>query len=164
MYKIEKVTKENFKEFVNKYVHNRLFVGIDLPKNNDEFKEFTKKVYDVELSVYCIAYPTSGNNYQCEYKIQGMDEDEYSKNKTYKLWEKHFGQYDGLKVLLNSIFGEIYCGGVAQYHYGQCRCSKEQWEVIKNWDHKNNTEKYFNMLIDQHNEMCDIFGITPINK
>ena len=163
MKKIEEITKENFKEFVNKYVQNRLFVGIDLPKNNDEFKEFTKKVYGVELSVHCVAYPTSGIEYKCEYTIQGIDEDTYSKNKIYKLWEKEFSQYDGLKVLLDSVFGKIYCGGVAKYHYGQCRCTKEQWEIIKNWDN-NNTEKYLNRLVEQHNEMCDIFGTDPIKN
>ena len=157
------VNQSNFSEFVDKYVKNGIFCNLKLPTNENEFKEFTKNIYGIELGVKCIAYPFNGKEYKCEYSIQGVTESEYSKNKIYKLWDKKFSQYDGLKVLLNSVFGELYCGGVATYHYGQCRCSKEQWEIVLKWD-GNNENKYVDSLIEQHNALCEIFGTNPFLK
>lgn len=158
-----KVNKSNFSDFVNKYVENGIFHNLELPKNENDFKEFTNNVYGIELGVNCIAYPYNGKEYECEYKITGITEYEYSKNSIYKLWDKKFSQYEGLRVLLNSVFGELYCGGVSTYHYGQCRCTKEQWEVVLNWD-KNNESKYVEKLIEQHNQFCEIFGRNPFLK
>ena len=130
---MEIVSKENFKDFIKKHVKNGLFINIDLPKNNKEFFEFTKNIYGIGL--YCDVNVYGDNKkYYCSYQIFGTIEDVYCKNKVYKLWEKKFSQYDGLKVLLNSLFGELYCGGVATYHYGQTRPSKKQFENIKNWN------------------------------
>lgn len=158
-----KVTKQNFNQFVSNHVKNDLFINLDLPKNELQFKEFTKNIYGVELGISCIAYPFNGKDYKCEYRITGMKETDYSKNQIYKLWEKRFSQYDGLKVLLNSVFGELYCGGVASVHYGQSRCSKEQWDIIMKWDNKND-EKYVEKLVEQHNVLFDIFGANPFLK
>mgnify|MGYP000327236496 CR=1 FL=1 len=100
-----------------------------MPKNEAEFREFTKNIYGVELSVDCLAYPKGalGDGYSCKYEIQGIEESEYCKKGLMPLWNDKYGQYDGLKVFLNSCFGELSCGGVATYHYGQTNCDKETW-------------------------------------
>jgi hypothetical protein len=43
----------------------------------------------------------------------------YSQFPVAKLWDKKYGQYDGLKIFLNTAFGLLSCGGVAGAHYGQ---------------------------------------------
>lgn len=141
-----KITKKNFEDFTEKHVQRGReprFIGIEIPKNLNQFKEFTKAIYGIELEVECSAYPEGtfgafNNMYQfthfCKYKIIGKTHDVYSKKTIMKLWDKKYGQYQGLIVLLNTCFGELMCGGVAQYHYGQTRCDKATWERVKNWD------------------------------
>jgi len=161
-----KVTKENFEEFVKKYVtgnYKAKLKGVKLPKNLNEFKKITKDLYDVELSVDCLAYPVGsfGKNkdYSCKYNIQ-ESQDKYSKGEIYQLWEKKYSQYDGLKVLLDSVFGELSCGGVAGSHYGQTRCDKKTWDRIKNWD-KDNTTKLIKESREQDESLKEIFGFNP---
>lgn len=153
-----KVTKKNFEAFTEKYVskgYRKLFIGIGMPKNEKEFKLFTKNIYGVELGVNCIAYPkgsftnSGGYEYNCKYEITGMTESEYSKNPIMKLWNDKYGQYDGLRVLLNSCFGELSCGGVATYHYGQTKCDKQTWDRINGWD-GNNYGKLLKHAEEQH--------------
>ena len=153
--KYVKVTAENFEEVSSK--------PIKPPKNNKEFREATKNLYGVELDVECLAYPIdsfgNGSGYACKYKILG-DQNEYSKGEIYKLWEKKFSQYDGLKKLLDVTFGRLSCGGVARSHYGQTRCDKKTWDRVKKWD-KNNESKFIKNSIEQHNSLVDIFGFNP---
>lgn len=167
--KYEKVTKENFEAFTDKYVSKewrKRFIGLDMPKNENEFKQFTEAIYGVELGVDCLAYPKGsftnrdGFEYKCKYEITGMTQDEYAKNPIMKLWDKKYGQYDGLKVLLDTCFGELICGGVATYHYGQTRCDKETWDRVKAWD-DNNDGKLLKSAIEQHNSLVEIFGHNP---
>jgi len=162
---MKEVTKENFEQFVDKYVSNRKFVGLKMPKNEKEFKLFTKLIYGIELNVECLAYPTGSfknHEYNCKYQITGLTHSEYSKNEIMKLWDKKFGQYDGLKVLLNTCFGELICGGVATYHYGQTKCDKKTWNRIKNWSTDNGL-KVLKSQIQQTNSIVDIFGFNPFN-
>lgn len=162
--KKKKITKSNFEAFTKKYVLSKggddFFVGLDMPKNEGEFKEFTKNIYGVELGVDCLAYPKgsfSGNDYSCKYKITGMEESKYSQNPIMQLWNKKYGQYDGLKVLLNTCFGVLSCGGVATYHYGQTICDKKTWERIRDWDGDNNN-KVIKSYIEQEQSLAEIFG------
>jgi hypothetical protein len=161
------ITKENFQEFIEKHVVRKYgketLTGIEMPKNQEEFKEITKALYGIELDVECLAYQKntfSRSEYSCKYEIVGTDHDEYSKNPIYKLWDKEFSQYDGLKVLLNTCFGELICGGVAGTHYGQTRCDEETWERVKNWDSNNDTKLLINAL-EQDRAMKEIFGTNP---
>lgn len=170
MKKYPKITSKNFEKFVKEHVigshsTSTRFRNIDLPSNEQEFRQFTKNIYGVELSVKCVAHgngePDSKGMFYIDYEIQGMDESEYSKNPIYKLWDRKFGQYDGLKVLLNSLFGSIRCGGVARYHYAQASTSdKSVWERITNWDNRN-AEKQIEKAIEQHDSLVDIFGFNP---
>lgn len=160
--KYKKITEKNFESFTKKYVQTKgcddFFIGLDMPKNLEEFREFTKNIYGIELSVDCLAYPKgsfSGNDYSCKYQITGMYEHEYSQTPIMMLWDKKYGQYDGLKVLLNTCFGTLSCGGVASYHYGQTRCGKETWKRIANWDGRN-TEKCINSYIEQQKSLAGI--------
>jgi len=160
--KYQKVTKETFNEFIKNHVNggwNPTFKNLEMPKNEAEFKEFTKNIYGVELSVDCLAYPkhTLNEEYSCQYEIKGMEESEYSKKGIIPLWDKEYGQYDGLKVLLNSCFGGLSCGGVATYHYGQTECSKETWLRVKNWD-DNNQMKVYKSAMEQTQSLNEIFG------
>jgi len=162
------ITKENFQEFIENHVvreyGKNTLTGIEMPKNKEEFKEITKALYGIELDVECLAYRKgvfSGSDYSCKYEIVGTDQDKYSKNPIYKLWDKEFGQYDGLKVLLNTCFGELICGGVAGTHYGQTRCSEETWERVKNWDSYNDA-KLLKSALEQDRAMKEIFGTNPL--
>ena len=163
--KYQKITKDNFEEFTEKYVSggwDKIFTGLEMPKNISEFKQFTKAIYGVELNVECFAYPKnsfSRYEYSCNYKIIGKSESEYSENPIMKLWNKKYGQYDGLKVFLNTCFGRLTCGGVANSHYGQTECNKETWERIKNWDNEN-SNKYIKSSVDTHRSLVDIFGVN----
>lgn len=162
-----KVTKENFNEFIKKHTTRKSFdyflKGIKLPNNNEEFNKITEELYGVRLNVSCLAYPINSfgkeSGYSCKYEIVEK-QDNYCKGSIYKLWDEHFGQYDGLKVLLNSCFGVLSCGGVAGSHYGQTKCDKKTWERIKNWD-SNNDNKIIENQIEQHNSLVDIFGFNP---
>ena len=162
------ITKENFEEVVNKlFVERRIWneswdnwdyydsLRLEPPKNLKEFREATKNLYGVELKVDCLAYPLNSfgdnHNYACKYQIR-ENQDEYSKGKVFQLWEKRFGEYDGLKLLLNLTFGNLFCGGVAGHHYGQTRCSEKTWRRIKNWD-KNNKAKVFQAALKQRQEL-----------
>ena len=155
-----KVIKENFDEFVSKHTtgnYKAKLKGIKLAKNLEEFRQITKDLYGVKLSVDCLAYPQGAfgsKEYACQYKIREKQND-YSKGEIYRLWDKKFGQYDGLSVLLDSIFGKLNCGGVAGSHYGQTRCDKKTWERIKNWDKKNDS-KLAKASIEQAKSLKDI--------
>ena len=158
----QKLTKETFNDFVERHVEGSwkpTFKNLEMPKNEAEFKEFTKNIYGVELSVDCLAYPKGvlDDGYSCKYKIQGMKEIEYCKKGLMPLWNDKYGQYDGLKVFLNSCFGELSCGGVATYHYGQTNCDKETWLRVKNWD-DNNQAKVFKSSMEQRQSLNEIFG------
>lgn len=160
--KYQKLTKETFNDFVEKHVvsgWNPTFKNIEMPKNETEFKEFTKNIYGVELSVDCLAYPkgTLGDGYSCKYEIQGMEESEYCKKGLMPLWNDKYGKYDGLKVLLNSCFGKLYFGGVATHHYGQTKCDKGTWLRVKSWD-DNNQGKVFKSAIEQIQSLNEILG------
>jgi len=166
--KYQKITKDNFEEFTKKYVSGRwdkIFVGLEMPNNLKEFKQFTKAIYGVSLEVECMAYPMgsfSNYEYSCKYKIIGKSESEYSKNPIMQLWNKKYGQYGGLKVFLNTCFGRLFCGGVSNTHYGQTECDKETWERVKNWDSENGI-KNIKASIETHNSLVDIFGFNPFS-
>ena len=166
---MKKITKENFDKFIKDhtkgYGSNAFLKNIELPKNLKEFKEITKLLYGVKLSVDCRAYPEgsfSNYKYSCQYKIK-ENQNDYSKGEIYQLWDEKFSQYDGLKVLLNSVFGELFCDGVAGRHYGQTKCDKKTWDRIKNWD-SNNDLKNLAGQVEQHNSLVEIFGHNPFIK
>lgn len=169
--KYQKVTAENFEAFTEKHVSKgweKRFIGIEMPKNEDEFKEFTKQIYGVELGVDCLAYPIGSfgdddkRKYSCKYQITGMKQDDYSQTEIMKLWNKKYGQYDGLTVLLDTCFGDLSCGGVATYHYGQTNADKEIWDRVKAWG--NNESKLLKNAKEQHDSLVEIFGVNPFRK
>jgi hypothetical protein len=160
-----KVTEKNFESFVKKHVKDGRLYGIELPRNNDDFKKLTRDLYGVTLTVSCFAYPLgsfSNHTYSCSYEVAEV-EDKYSSGKIYKLWEEKYGQYDGLSVLLDSCFGRRFCGGVARAHYGQTECDKKTWERVKNWDGCNEM-KHIKSAMAQHDEMVAIYGFDPLIK
>ena len=164
------ITKENFKEMVDKlFIETRIWdkswkvwdyyksLRLEPPKNLKEFRKATKNLYGIKLNVDCLAYPLNAfgdkQKYSCKYQII-ENEDKYSKGKIYQLWEKRFGEYEGLQLLLNLTFGEVFCGGVANHHYGQTRCSEKTWRRIKNWD-KNNTTKVLKDEVEQRQSLME---------
>jgi hypothetical protein len=161
------ISKENFAKFIGKHVkHNSyntfVLCGIEKPKNLAQFKEITKKLYGVSLSVECFAYPMgsfSNDPYVANYKILEKDCD-YSKGSIYQLWSKQYGQYVGLNVLLDWCFGELFCGGVARSHYGQTRIkTKSDYIRIKKWN--TDTSAYTKHVVEQDKYLKDIFGFNP---
>jgi hypothetical protein len=135
----DKVTRYNFYDFIKNHVveteNGYRLTGIKLPSNSDEFRKFTKKYYGIELDIKVDIYDT--DNYTLRYEVVYDNENYiYSQNKVYQLWETEFGEYDGLRVLLDSLFGEINCGGVGGTHYGTSICTEEQYQHIKNWNVK----------------------------
>ncbi len=123
---------------------------IPLPKTNEEFKEFTKKYYGVELNVDVVVWDDG-----IQYKIK-EGEAEYSKNDLYKLWNKKFG--NGLKILLSSLFGDLSCGGIAGSHYGQTKLNKSKANELINWDGIDNSVKRQVKLEEQRKDLQEIFG------
>lgn len=151
------LTVENFDNNINKVVK---YIQKYPPKNNDEFKDYTKKFYGVELNCNVTVYPDN-SSMGVKYEVVEQ-EDDYSEGELYKLWEKKFGQYDGLKVLLNATFGELCCGGVANHHYGQTEhISNEKKEILRQWDCFDNNLKLLKDAINQRKEIEDIFGCYP---
>lgn len=118
-----------FDQYIMKIVD---YIKKNPPVCNDEFKLYTKYLYGVELECQYDQY-LKGNEAIGLYKVKGKVKN-YSKGDLYKAWEKKFGSYDGLKVLLNNTFGTLYSGGVAIHHYGQVRISKDKYESLKDWD------------------------------
>ena len=130
------MNKEEFKSSVDKIVKvddirfmkaEYIYWKVPLPKTNEEFKIFTKKYYGVELNCKVVVFDEG-----VTYKIIEK-ESEYSKGELYQQWEEMFSQYDGLKVLLDALFGDLSCGGVASHHYGQTKLGKDKcdWVEIK---------------------------------
>lgn len=161
--KYPKITKENFEEMINKIVVDGKLT-VEPPKNDREFGEATKNLYGVRLHVDCMAYGLgSFNNHEfaCKYEIKEY-EDDYKKGEIYRLWEKKFSQYDGLKPLLKITFGETFCGGVSSHHYAQTYCDKETWERVRNWNGESaNKQKRLKAAVEQHKSLVDIFGFNP---
>lgn len=132
-------TPETFDEYITKV--NR-YIKVNPPRCNDEFRIYTRLLYGVELNCKChIYYPSLTDLiYSSEIKAKGdycikEKEDDYRKIELYRCWERKFGWYDGLKELLNSTFGPLYCGGVASSHYGQFQnISREKAEYLQHWD------------------------------
>lgn len=165
------ISEKNFDDFINKHVVQKKydeyhFKGIEKPRNSKDFREFTKRIYGVELDVECFAYPSGAfsrnDGYgEASYKVIYDDrQDEYSKNPIYKLWDKKYSQYDGLKVLLDWCFGDVFCGGVAGAHYGQTVVpTKTDYLRISRWG--DNERNYKKSAIKQHNSLVDIFGFNP---
>lgn len=164
---IPQQTADSLEKFWEEHVDGRedraYLVGIEMPKNEAEFREITKKLYGVELGVECFAYPSSSfsnHEYAASYEIVwGDGEDRYASEGLMPLWEKKFTQYDGLKPLLNPCFGRLFCGGVARVHYGQTELDKDGYERIKNWGESQ--KNYVKHVVAQHNEMVSIFGHDP---
>ena len=98
---------KTFDKYIDRIVD---YIKKNPPSCNDEFKLYTKMFYGIELTCKWssdIAY----------YEVY-ESEDDYCKVPLYRCWEKKFGQYDGLKVLLDNTFGTLSCGGVGNSHYG----------------------------------------------
>ena len=163
MNNLREINAGNFDEFVSEIVEvsgdlrfsresKDINWRIPLPKTNEEFKEFTKKYYGVELSADVVVWDDG-----VQYKIKEQ-QDEYSKGELYKLWDKKFSQYDGLKVLLCALFGDLTCGGVAGSHYGQTKLSKSKREKLINWDGIDNSTKIKQKLEEQRKDLQEIFS------
>ena len=135
------ITKENFEEMTDKLVYRRKYfhgfwpgekryekdfsLRVKLPETRQEFFDMTKNMFGVGLGV-------SGDTGR--YRIEAT-EDKYSELEIPKLWNKKYGQYDGLKVFLEFVFNGLSCGGVAETHYGQFN--------LKGYRHKLRLEKFF---------------------
>lgn len=83
-------------------------------RTRDEFFELTRDWYGVGLTFTGSFYKSTG-----DYCIV-QDESWYSRLSSR---DSELGQYNGLRPILDSTFGELYCGGVATHHYGQYRSS-----------------------------------------
>ncbi len=162
--------KKEFETFVNKIVEvkdnyptMRSYLGGDinwkvpLPKTNKEFKVFTKKYYGVELNIDVVVVGEG-----ITYKIK-ESQSEYSQGELMKLWNDKFGQYDGLKILLKALFGELTCGGVAGSHYGQTKLEVEKRILLLNWDGVDNRLKIVKKMKEQDKDLKDIFGVNPFD-
>ncbi len=68
------------------------------------------------------------------YKIDG-EQSVYAKLKIPALWDKKYGQYNGLSVFLEFVFGALRCGGVAGTHYGQykIRGYRHRLRLVEFW-------------------------------
>jgi hypothetical protein len=122
-------TAGTFDQYIKKIVD---YIKKNPPVCNDEFKLYTKYLYGVILECSYDQYLKEDNAVGL-YHVSG-NVLEYSKGDLYRAWEKKFGSYDGLKVLLNNTFGRVCSGGVAAHHYGQVKISKDKYESLKDWN------------------------------
>ena len=113
-------------------------------RTRDEFFELTRDWYGVGLTF-------SGSIYYPRYEID-QKERWYSKLEGPRARDKEFSQYDGLKVILASTFGEIYCGGVAGSHYGQ-------YKVVGYRNKKRLEKLYQTVLSPQYQEVVSNYPI-----
>lgn len=151
------LTVENFDSNIDKVVK---YIQKHPPKNNDEFKDYTRRFYGVELNCKVTVYPDN-SSMGIQYEVVEYEHD-YCQGELYQLWEDKFGQYDGLKVLLNACFGELCCGGVASHHYGQTEpLSNGKREILRHWDVFDNDLKLLQSALEQRKAIEDIFGCYP---
>lgn len=107
-------TEENFEHMFQKYVHFKKGYGrcmkVRKPRNNVEFAEMTKGMYGKPLHMLraSIGY----------YEVKEDHRGGYADYPLMKLWEQKCGQYDGVKVALNTAFGALGTGGTARTAYG----------------------------------------------
>lgn len=148
------LTVENFEEKINEVVE---FIRQNPPSTREEFKQYTKSFYGVELDCDVLVYPKG--MLSVKYEIVQF-EDDYSKCELYRMWDNKFGQYDGLQVLLDATFGELACGGVADSHYGQTKGLSEERrnKILENWDNTPNFDKVIKDYIQTQHELNKIFG------
>ena len=156
------ITGENFEEFTKKHVRgwggDLYFVDLPIPVNAEEFRECTKALYGVELDVYCFAYPDRKNDSDLSASYEIVQEEKwYSSGEVYQLWVEKYGSYTPLKILLNTVFGFLSCGGVASRHYGQTKADRKTWCRVMNWD-SNNQVKYVQSHVRQAQDLKEIFG------
>lgn len=135
------LSPKTFDQYIDKIVD---YIKKNPPTCNDEFKLYTKYFYGIELKCNWKCYINfEGQNFaNGNYEIEELER-QYSKVPLYRCWEKKFGWYDGLKVLLNETFGKLYCGGVAGSHYGQVEISKEKAMSLLDWDVPMETLRYY---------------------
>lgn len=169
---LPQLDESTFEAFVSKHVdgsYRARLKGIEKPRNSAQFRELTRKLYGVELDVECFAYRPhvfgEGKEYEfsASYRIVCSHEDGqrwYSQQSIFPLWDKKYGQYDGLKVVLDWCFGELTCGGVAGVHYGQTKgLTKTDHNRIKRWGSQENNHR--KAALDQHKAIVEIFGYNP---
>lgn len=166
-----KITVENFEDMYPKLIDKKDWDCIKLkikpPKNLRDFREATRNIYGVELSVDCLAYPEgsfgdSYGKYNCQFEVCEREE-EYKGGEIYKLWEDKLSQYDGLRPLLNTTFGRTFCGGVARSHYGQTECDKKTWERIRDWDNSNDV-KVMQKSIEQARDFYSSLSVSKLKE
>lgn len=120
---------DTFDQYIDKIVK---YIKSNPPTCNDEFRLYTKIFYGVELNCDYNGY--MGDEYSHgSYKVK-EDQSDYSKNPLYRCWSKKFGHYDELRVLLDETFGRLYCGGVANSHYGQFEMTREKYYSLVDWN------------------------------
>lgn len=148
------LTVKNFEEKINEVVE---FIRKNPPSTREEFKQYTKAFYGVEIDCEAFVYPVS-TNLSVSYLVVQRERDN-AKCELYRMWDKKFGKYDGLRVLLDATFGELACGGVAHSHYGQTKgLSEERRKILKNWDNTPNSDKVIKDYIQTQHELNKIFG------
>ena len=153
----KRLTVESFDKNIDSIVK---YIQKKPPKNNNEFREYTKNLYGVELNCKVTVYPDN-SNLGVKYQII-ENEKIYSKNDLYQKWEDKFGIYDGLKILLNATFGELCCGGVAGHHYGQTNSiGNERRKILRKWDYMDNDLKLLQSHLEQRKSIEAIFGFYP---
>lgn len=107
------ITKENFDEITDKILFRKncgvYVLRVSVPRTRKDFFDMTKNMYGVGLGVI-------GDIGR--YRIDAI-EDIYSELEIPKLWDKKYGQYNGLKPFLAHTFNSVSCGGVSNSHYGQ---------------------------------------------
>jgi hypothetical protein len=107
-------TEENFEDMYHKYVRQSYkkgkYIKVKKPCDREEFAALTEAMYGKPLGL------RKASLYG--YEVEEPD-DEYRSWPVMRLWEKKCGQYDGVKVALNTTFGRITCGGTARSAYGQ---------------------------------------------
>lgn len=122
------VVKRKFRSKKDKYIVKDFVLKVRSPKTRNEFYEMTKNMYGSGLTFSATTW---------RYEIIERQSD-YDHTPLGKLWNKKYTSYDGLKVFLNTTFGDLQTGGVAGFHYGSYKM------VIGGYRAKKRIEKLIN--------------------
>ena len=115
-------TEENFEKMFARYVGFKQGYGLRMkvrkPRNQSEFAEMTEGMFGKPLHML-----TASTSF---YEVKEDHRGGYADYPLMKLWEKKCGQYDGVKVALNTTFGQLRTGGTARTAYGSYRLNSHR--------------------------------------
>lgn len=117
-------TEENFDKMFKQYVAHKRGYGrrmlVRKPRNAEDFANMTEGMYGKPLHMRI------ANTYRYEVEEDHRGDDGYAEFPLMRLWNLKVGQYEGIKIALNTTFGELGTGGTARTAYGSYKLNSHR--------------------------------------